>query len=209
MQSCPRGYIAQNIYSEKPSVGALYAAPDPDYSTLMQDFRITSVAILEPQEEVVAAHVAAARPDLKLHVGADAAVPEEPFALAAFDPGKPVSRFRAAKWVHCNGAGVDKLFRQMDFVPPVMSRTVGLMGEQMAEYVLAYVLADAQKISERASCQARRIWAKQEMLPTFQWGRRAVIFGTGQIAQVIAARLQAFGIACDGVSRSGRAVAPF
>lgn len=175
----------------------------------MERFCISSAVILEPSAETVAGIIRKTRPDLTLHVGLDAPVPASPFAVAAFNPDANINRFHKAVWVHCNGAGVDKLLRVMEFTPPRMSRTVGKMGAQMAEYVLAYVLARAQKISLRQLAAERQEWATKELLPVFLKGRRALVCGTGPIGQEIARRLNAFGIRCDGVSRQGRLISPF
>ena len=174
----------------------------------MTEFSIDTAAILEPRADRIAAGISKARPDLEILINPDAA-PSGRFAVAAFSPGEQLSRFSGASWVHCTGAGTDKLFRALTFTPPVMTRTVGRMGHQMAEYVLAYVLYHAQKVEARRGHAARGEWNKWDLEPRFIHGARAVIFGTGDIGRTIAERLSDFGMVVDGVSRSGTPSAPF
>ncbi len=83
------------------------------------------------------------------------------------------------------------------------------MGRQIGEYVLSYLLADAQRHGARRELQARQDWDVAAGTPALIEGRTALILGTGGIGGGVARVLQAVGIECIGASRSGKVRAPF
>ncbi|WP_370337984.1 NAD(P)-dependent oxidoreductase [Parvularcula marina] len=175
----------------------------------MTQFPLRSIMVPEEGQRAIGALLAGARPDIEIVLGADAEPPASPYAVIAFNPGPVINRFADAAWVHVAGAGTDKIEAAMEFTPPLMTRTLGELGAQIAEYVLAYVLQRSQRMAARAQAQARAEWSKDATQPRYLNGQRAVIFGTGAIGQEIALRLTQFGVIVDGVSRSGDAVSPF
>ena len=92
---------------------------------------------------------------------------------APVDPASPARKVLVAfrpprdedlsiyEWVHVAGAGSDKVAAalQADGADPLMTRTVGRMGEQIGEYVLSYILADLQRHTERQRLQAEGEWS--------------------------------------------------
>lgn len=172
---------------------------------------IHTVLICEPDGDLIAHTINGARPDLDVRLTAnfDIDVPEAPFACITFAPDDHINRFEAVRWIHCAGAGVDRLLSRLAFTPPRLTRTVGAMGEQIGEYVLAYVLADCQKLRARAALQRDRHWSRDGARPQRLAGQTALIVGTGAIGTAIAHMLTACGVACHGVSRSGLLKAPF
>ena len=168
---------------------------------------LDAVVFIEPPEADLVEPMRLRRPDLRLLQHGE----EMPdlsglrYAVVTFDPGRAISGYRDAAWVHCAGAGVDKVLFRLDFTPPVITRTVGRMGFKIAEYVCAYVLFDHQKIETRRRVQERGVWDRQACRPANLHDTKAVIFGAGEIGSEIASRLGAFGVECVGVSRSGRA----
>ncbi|MGB3627767.1 MAG: NAD(P)-dependent oxidoreductase [Henriciella sp.] len=112
-------------------------------------------------------------------------------------------------WVHSTGAGVDAICAGLTETsePPVITRTTGRMGEQIAEYCLAYALGFLQRKALRDELQAARIWGKGEAAPRFLFGSKVAIIGTGDIGAAIGRAFAALGAEVAGYSRSGKAVA--
>ena len=159
------------------------------------------IAVEDRDQAVVRARLAAARPDLAL-LGADDPVPTHA-ALIAFAPPPRPERYARVPWVHCAGAGADKLLAGLGFRPPLMTRTVGAMGAQIGAYVAAYWLADLQRMARRQRRQAEARWDKMGCAPRSPMDCRALVLGTGGIGGGVARVLTALGADVDGVSRSG------
>ncbi|MFJ8446748.1 NAD(P)-dependent oxidoreductase [[Kitasatospora] papulosa] len=104
-------------------------------------------------------------------------------------------------WFHSVNAGTDAL---LDAGPwpegALLTRTVGRMGERIAQYTLAWVLAECQSVPEHTAQHARSEWRR---LPSeLAAGRTAVIYGTGHIGSAVAVLLRACSVRTVGVSRT-------
>lgn len=129
--------------------------------------------------------------------------PEEPFicvgaALPDALRGGPLV------WFHSVNAGTDTLLGAGPWPSgALLTRTVGRMGERIAQYVLAWVLADCQSVTEFAAQHARAEWRR---IPSeLASGQTAVIYGTGRIGSAVAGLLRACGIRTVGVGRGAGA----
>ncbi|MFD7428309.1 NAD(P)-dependent oxidoreductase [Streptomyces sp. NPDC059818] len=138
--------------------------------------------------------------------GADPAVPDGPYVyVGAALPG--ALRGDGLLWFHSVNAGTDAV---LDAGPwpsgALLTRTVGRMGERIAQYVLAWVLADCQSVPEFTARHARAEWRRVpgELVS----GQTALIHGTGRIGSAVAGLLRACGIRTVGVVRTPRAVPP-
>lgn len=110
-------------------------------------------------------------------------------------------------WFHSVNAGTDAV---LDAGPwpsgALLTRTVGRMGERIAQYVLAWVLADCQSVPEFAAQHERAEWRR---IPSeLASGQTALIHGTGRIGSAVAGLLRACGIRTVGVARTPRAIPP-
>jgi phosphoglycerate dehydrogenase-like enzyme len=105
------------------------------------------------------------------------------------------------KWVHTGAAGVDHpIWAQLVDKGAVLTTGHG-QALCIAEYVLAEVLANFQRVAERRAEQAARRWTR---LPFREIaGTSWLIVGFGAIGQDVAARAKAFGARIVGVRRSG------
>lgn len=104
------------------------------------------------------------------------------------------------QWVQSSWAGVTPLLKHVrrDYV---LSGIKDTFGPQMAEYVLAYLLAYELDVLERLGRQANRSWWDQ---PTGTLrGKTLGIMGTGSIGRHIASMASHFGMTVTGFSRSG------
>ncbi|MFC9245161.1 NAD(P)-dependent oxidoreductase [Streptomyces sp. NPDC057136] len=110
-------------------------------------------------------------------------------------------------WFHSVNAGTDALLDSGPWPPDaLLTRTVGRMGERIAQYVLAWVLAECQAVPEFAAQHARAEWRR---IPSeLAAGQTALVYGTGRIGSAVAGLLRGCGIRTVGVARSPRAVPP-
>jgi phosphoglycerate dehydrogenase-like enzyme len=104
------------------------------------------------------------------------------------------------------GAGVDwalvpELPRRV-----VVTRSPGVFGPWMAEYVLAWCLAVTQRMACYRQAQARREWI-QHRPPERLAAKTIAIVGLGDIGRTIARAARGVGLRVIGVTRSGRPVA--
>ncbi|MFE4695159.1 NAD(P)-dependent oxidoreductase [Streptomyces sp. NPDC056749] len=104
-------------------------------------------------------------------------------------------------WFHSVNAGTDALLAAGPWPEgALLTRTVGRMGERIAQYTLAWVLAECQSVPEHVAQHARSEWRR---LPSgLAAGRTAVIHGTGHIGSAVAALLRACSVRTVGVSRT-------
>lgn len=125
----------------------------------------------------------------------DAAVGERPLVGIGSIPIRAVSRLPSFVWFHSINAGVDAIDLREDVL---LTRTVGEMDVRMAEYVLAWVLAEAQNVRVHTAQQDRRVWSRTPPEPLA--GSVALVFGTGRMGSQIARSLSALGVDVVGVS---------
>ncbi len=106
-------------------------------------------------------------------------------------------------WFHSVNAGTDPLLSGGSWpAPALLTRTVGRMGERMAQYVLAWMLAEGQAVPEFTAQHARAHW---ERLPSeLVAGQTALIYGTGRIGAAVGRLLGACGVRTVGVARTTR-----
>ena len=131
-------------------------------------------------------------------------------ALIAFTapPDEDISQY---DWIHVAGAGIDKLVRGLkdEGHLPVMTRTIGAMGQQIAEYVLSYILSDFQRHPERLASEDVKEWKPGLEAERYLFESTVAIIGTGGIGSEIAEALKPLTKATVGVSRSGCDKPPF
>ena len=114
-------------------------------------------------------------------------------------------------WINIPAAGVDRMLAGLEGTghSPVITRTIGRMGEQIGEYCLAYALAELQKMRLREAFQSESNWWKKKAAPDHVFDKTIAILGTGAIGQGIAQSFKALGARVVGYSRSGTLREPF
>ncbi|MGW0602876.1 NAD(P)-dependent oxidoreductase [Streptomyces sp. NPDC002640] len=128
--------------------------------------------------------------------------------------GRPVVRVGARRpsraagerlvWFHSVNAGVDALLRDGDWPAEVLlTRTVGRMGERIAQYVLGWILAECQRVPDFLDAHGRRDWSRRET--ELAAGQLALVYGAGRIGSCVARYLRGAGIR---VVEAGRAAVP-
>ena len=115
-------------------------------------------------------------------------------------------------WHHVPWVGVESIVSEvMDEKDIVLTNGSGVNSANIAEHVIAMMLAFARQIPRFVRDQDRTAWREWDHAPTFfELGHQRVLcLGTGDIGQEVARRLNAFGCEMIGASRSGRAVSAF
>ena len=110
------------------------------------------------------------------------------------------------RWVQSTWAGVGPLLAtaRKDYV---LTAVKDVFGAQIADYVMAYVLAHEIKLLERLGRQARRNWWPEDSGSPAD--KTMAILGTGSIGSHLARVAAAFGTRVIGLSRSGQPVDAF
>jgi glyoxylate/hydroxypyruvate reductase A len=107
-----------------------------------------------------------------------------------------------AGWVHSPFAGVEHLAPALP-ARVLLTRTTGTMPQRIAEYVLAWALADRWQTARYVADSASATWDPSN--PPVPPGRNgAVVIGTGAMGKAIARALGTVGHRVTGLSRSGR-----
>ena len=109
-------------------------------------------------------------------------------------------------WVQSTWAGIDPLLA-VDYQDYQLSGVKEVFGPQMAEYVMAYVLAHEMKVLQRLQSQQRHHWddTPSGVLKDKVFG----VMGTGSIGRYVANIAMQFAMKPVGYSSSGRKVEPF
>jgi len=143
-------------------------------------------------------------------VGPDGELPEDAKQVEVIVPGWPHGRDRFAEMVsatpklrlvQATSAGVDSL---LDLVPPDVRICDGrgLYDAQMAEWVLAGILAMVRDIPRYAVQQQAQLW---EPVRSHELsGSRVLIVGYGAIGAAVEQRLLPFGVTVERVARTAR-----
>ena len=106
------------------------------------------------------------------------------------------------RWIQVTGAGVDRFLRGAciaDGVLVTRASDVGF-GEQIAEYVLAHLLAQAQRVHEARELQASRMW--RPLAVSYLAGRTLGVAGTGSIGRIVGERAHGLGMRVVGWART-------
>ncbi|NAZ76353.1 D-2-hydroxyacid dehydrogenase [Kineococcus sp. T13] len=127
---------------------------------------------------------------------------------AACASAGPLPRLR---WVHTSSAGPDRLLSGglVEHLPTaVLTCSRGVLDRDIAEYVLACVLAFCKDLPTTLRLQAQHRWQHRTTLGLA--GRRALVVGAGSIGTQVGRLLAGLGVAVEGVVRSPRPpVEPF
>jgi glyoxylate/hydroxypyruvate reductase A len=137
--------------------------------------------------------------------GAAAAMGEAEILLAQISfPGRLLADAPRLGWIQVMGAGADAL---APHVPRGvrLSRFTGSLGERMAEYVIAYVLAVTQRLPEVFRHQAARHW--QPLALDVARGKTLGVAGLGSVGSAVARLGVALGMTVNGYSRRQPALA--
>lgn len=105
------------------------------------------------------------------------------------------------KFLYIVSVGVEKLpFDKLIARGIVVCNARGVNAEIMAQYVMAYILADATRLHENSRNQVMHRWKKFQCVNPLK-GKKLLIVGAGTVGQLIFKRAVVFGVECVGVKR--------
>ncbi|KAH0482151.1 MAG: uncharacterized protein KVP18_000266 [Porospora cf. gigantea A] len=111
-----------------------------------------------------------------------------------------LTRLPQLKWAQSFSAGVDGLVKLRDDY--VLTNVKGVFGQQMAEYVLGYIISHIRHFQQYRDLQKTHTW---EPIPYRSLtGRRLCVVGTGDIGQYVSRVAQTLGMIVVGVNTTGR-----
>ncbi|WP_102346236.1 D-2-hydroxyacid dehydrogenase [Bacillus sp. Marseille-P3661] len=123
-------------------------------------------------------------------------------AYVGFEPA-PQFDLSQLKWIHSFNAGVNNYLALNGWEENdvLLTRTVCSFGERISEYCLSYVLKDLQYQKYFETRQQEKKWIQRT--PKMVKDQTIVVFGTGEIGQVLARSFSLLGATVMGVSKSG------
>lgn len=127
------------------------------------------------------------------------------FLGAGFGPERLLKMPRL-RWIQWVWAGVDMLMSHPPFATAVagdrlrLSRAVGVFGQPIAEYALAWCLCLARDIPRALAARRRRAWDRFE--PGTLAGKRLGVAGLGSVGSEVARLAGAFGLEVWGLKRN-------
>lgn len=165
------------------------------------------VLLLEREQARYAELLWAAEPGLEVHHDA-ARADECPVWLGEPDLLLPLLRQgRRPDWLQSTWAGITPLLGVGLPRDYRLSRAVGIFGQPMAEYVLAYLLLHRRRVLARLASQVEQRWDGEP--PPSLNGCKVLVVGAGDIGSEIARFLAPFGVALRGIARQPRPIEPF
>ncbi|GAB7195257.1 D-2-hydroxyacid dehydrogenase [Dickeya oryzae] len=171
---------------------------------------MTSILLLDSRADELRDVLYGNAPELTLVIGSG-----EPDQAAACDiwVGEPdkaarlLSQGVKPRWLQSTWAGYKPLLAAGLPRDYRLSRAVGVFGQPIAEYVIAYLLQHELHLSQRYQSQRDGEWKK--ILPGSLFGRRVLIVGAGDIGREVATFLQPFGVVLQGIAHSPREMPMF
>lgn len=174
------------------------------------------VLIEEPSERLLAA-VRSAAPSADVLVAKgkdeiDLAIVDAQVTIGGKLSDDQLRLANALVWHHVPWVGVESIVSDvMAEKNIILTNGSGVNSANIAEHVIAMMLAFARHIPRFVRDQDRSAWREWDHAPSFfELGQQRVLcLGTGDIGQEVARRLNAFGCEMIGASRSGRDVPGF
>lgn len=114
-----------------------------------------------------------------------------------------ITRLPNLRWVQSTWAGVEPLLLPGLRRDYVLTNARGVFGEDMAEYVFAYLLANERRILQRHSAQCVGRW---DATPSGTLAGKTIgLMGVGSIGAVLARTAKYFGMRVKGYTRTSEA----
>lgn len=106
------------------------------------------------------------------------------------------------RWQHSPSAGVNHILTPIFLARDIiLTNSAGVYAIPIAEFVLAFILNHAKRLSNLYSLQAQHKWSREVETQELN-GANLLVIGAGSIGQAIASRANAFGMRVWGVRRS-------
>ena len=116
-------------------------------------------------------------------------------------------RARRLRWIHATGAGVDTvLFPELVSSGVILTNSVGVFDQAIAEYVLGLMLLFAKDLGRTVDLQRRHAWQHRDT--EFLQGQTALVVGAGGIGRAVARLARCAGMHVLALGRTARANDP-
>ena len=116
-------------------------------------------------------------------------------------------RARRLRWIHATGAGVETiLFPELVSSAVILTNSVGVFDQAIAEYVLGLMLLFAKDLGRTVDLQRRHIWQHRDT--EHLRGQTALVVGAGGIGRAVARLARSGGMRVLAVARTARAGDP-
>lgn len=125
-------------------------------------------------------------------------------AVAAWSiPEEAIAGAKRLKWVHRGAAGVEDLLTPtMAESDIILTNSSGVHASNIAEHVMACMLAFARRLPKLLALQRERAWNGKRVIGVFELtGQAVVLAGLGDIGQAVAKRASAFDMHTIGLRR--------
>lgn len=125
-------------------------------------------------------------------------------------PEEAIQNARNLKWIHRGAAGVEDLItpslRDSDII---LTNSSGVHATNIAEHVLACMLAFARRLPKLLTMQRDHRWEGRKVIGVFELtGQKVLLVGLGEIGQAVATRANALGMDTIGVRRNPNLTRP-
>ncbi|HUP09271.1 MAG TPA: D-2-hydroxyacid dehydrogenase [Caldimonas sp.] len=178
---------------------------------------LRTFAFLHPVADEHVARYRAAFPQVDFLVPSERGLPDgidRAHGAATTWNGPPLDAILAAaprlEWLHQRGAGIDGLARPvLEASRIVLTNGSGNHAPNIAEHVLALMLAFARRLPALVRAQAAVRWEPPGAHDVFELsGQALLVVGAGAIGTALATRAAALGMRVTGVRRSHAAACP-
>ncbi|MFP1936944.1 D-2-hydroxyacid dehydrogenase [Lonsdalea quercina] len=171
---------------------------------------MTSLLVLDPRADEIKGALRDAASDIEVVTSDGSVAQAAQYDIWVGEPKQVVGLLAQGvhpKWLQSTWAGFKPYLAEGLPRDYRLSRAVGVFGQPIAEYVLAYLLRHELHLEERRENQRQCIW--QPRLPGSLAGRQALIVGAGDIGGEVAAFLQPFGVELSGIVNTPRSLPHF
>ncbi|MFP1863767.1 D-2-hydroxyacid dehydrogenase [Lonsdalea quercina] len=171
---------------------------------------MTSLLVLDPRADEIKGALRDAASDIEVVTSDGSVAQAAQYDIWVGEPKQVVGLLAQGvhpQWLQSTWAGFKPYLAEGLPRGYRLSRAVGVFGQPIAEYVLAYLLRHELHLEERRENQRQCIW--QPRLPGSLAGRQALIVGAGDIGGEVAAFLQPFGVELSGIVNTPRSLPHF
>ncbi|OSN03323.1 D-2-hydroxyacid dehydrogenase [Lonsdalea iberica] len=171
---------------------------------------MTSLLILDSRADEIKSALRHAASDIELVTSDGSVAQAAQYDIWVGEPKQAVPLLAQGvrpQWLQSTWAGFKPYLAQGLPRDYRLTRAVGVFGQPIAEYVLAYLLRHELHLEERRENQCQRRW--QPRLPGSLAGRQVLIVGAGDIGGEVADFLQPFGVKLFGIVNTPRSLPHF
>ncbi|MEC5344038.1 D-2-hydroxyacid dehydrogenase [Brenneria populi] len=171
---------------------------------------MTSVLLLDARADEISALLRDAAPSIELAPSDGTAEQANACSIWLGEPDAAaglLARGAKPEWLQSTWAGFKPLLAASLPRDYRLSRAVGVFGQPIAEYIIAYLLRHELQLDERQHSQSERRW--NHRLPGSLAGKKALIVGAGEIGCQVAEFLRPFGVELYGIVNTPRTLSCF